>query len=70
MGGTFSFDYEGVNKTPRITAKQEPGTFTLHISKTQPSDTGLYYCIEVSTLNMTILTGTFLRTKGKQNTVL
>uniref|UniRef100_A0A4W6FCJ8 Ig-like domain-containing protein n=1 Tax=Lates calcarifer TaxID=8187 RepID=A0A4W6FCJ8_LATCA len=50
LGGTFSFDYDGVNKTPRITAKQEPGTFILLISKTELSDTGVYYCIKAKQL--------------------
>ncbi|KAF3838701.1 hypothetical protein F7725_010469 [Dissostichus mawsoni] len=48
LGGTYSFDYDGVNKTPRITAKQGPGTFLLQISKTEPSDTGVYYCLKIS----------------------
>ncbi|XP_051275435.1 signal-regulatory protein beta-2-like isoform X4 [Dicentrarchus labrax] len=63
LGGTFSFDYDGVNKTPRITAKQEPGTFLLHISQTKLSDTGVYYCVKVKDLDMIFLNGTFLRVK-------
>uniref|UniRef100_A0A8C4DW06 Ig-like domain-containing protein n=1 Tax=Dicentrarchus labrax TaxID=13489 RepID=A0A8C4DW06_DICLA len=63
LGGTFSFDYDGVNKTPRITAKQEPGAFVLHISQTKLSDTGVYYCVKVKELDMTFLNGTFLRIK-------
>ncbi|KAI9518173.1 hypothetical protein NQZ68_039618, partial [Dissostichus eleginoides] len=63
LGGTFSFDYDGVNKTPRITAKQGPGTFLLQISKTEPSDTGVYYCLTVNTFDMTFLNVTFLRVK-------
>ncbi|XP_051275432.1 uncharacterized protein LOC127374303 isoform X1 [Dicentrarchus labrax] len=66
LGGTFSFDYDGVNKTPRITAKQEPGTFLLHISQTKLSDTGVYYCVKVKQLDMTFLNGTFLRIKGPE----
>ncbi|XP_071313786.1 signal-regulatory protein beta-2-like [Trachinotus anak] len=63
LGGTFSFDYDIFNKTSRITAKQEPGTFLLHISEAELSDTGLYYCIKVDVLYMKFLKGTFLRIK-------
>uniref|UniRef100_A0A3Q2VFB9 Ig-like domain-containing protein n=1 Tax=Haplochromis burtoni TaxID=8153 RepID=A0A3Q2VFB9_HAPBU len=63
LGGTFTFDYNGVNRTPHITAKQEPGTFTLDISKVNLSDIGLYYCIKVRQLAMTFLKGTFLTIK-------
>ncbi|KAI9526201.1 hypothetical protein NQZ68_042210, partial [Dissostichus eleginoides] len=63
LGGTHSFDYDGVTKTPRITAKQGPGTFLLQISKTEPSDTGIYYCLKVNNLDMTFLNATFLRVK-------
>ena len=65
LGGTFNFDYAGVNKTPHITAKQEPGTFILRINKTQLNDTGVYYCMKVNRLDLTFLNGTFLRVKGK-----
>ncbi|XP_047441529.1 uncharacterized protein LOC125008363 [Mugil cephalus] len=66
LGGTFNFDHDGVNKTPHITAKQQPGTFILHISQTTLSDTGVYYCIKVDSLHMTFLNGTFLRIKGPE----
>ncbi|XP_042348649.1 uncharacterized protein LOC121947646 [Plectropomus leopardus] len=66
LGGTFYFNYTGVNKTPHFTAKQEPGTFILDIQETQLSDTGFYYCIEVSQLDMTFLKGTFLNIKGPE----
>lgn len=66
LGGTYSFDYEGFNKTPRITAKQEHQTFILHINKAKLSDTGLYYCIKVQMLNMIFMKGEFLRIKGKK----
>uniref|UniRef100_A0A671Y4C4 Ig-like domain-containing protein n=1 Tax=Sparus aurata TaxID=8175 RepID=A0A671Y4C4_SPAAU len=46
LGGTYSFDFDGGKKT-RITAKQGDGTFLLHISKAQLSDTGIYYCLKV-----------------------
>lgn len=65
LGGTFDFDYHGVNEIPRIITKQGPGTFLLHISETQRSDTGVYYCINVDLLNMKFLNATFLRIKGK-----
>ncbi|XP_059201639.1 signal-regulatory protein beta-2-like [Centropristis striata] len=61
LGGTYSFNYYGVNKTPRITTKQEPGTFILHINEAKLSDTGVYYCMKVNKLNMTLVKGTFLR---------
>ncbi|XP_026214207.1 signal-regulatory protein beta-2-like [Anabas testudineus] len=71
LGGIFSFDFAGVNETPqhqtpRITAKQEHGTFVLIISKTELSDTGLYYCIKVEQLDMRFLKGIFLRVKGPE----
>ncbi|XP_071314248.1 signal-regulatory protein beta-2-like [Trachinotus anak] len=65
LGGTFSIDDGGVNKTPHITTKQEPGTFLLHISEAELSDTGLYYCIKVDILDMKFL-GTFLIIKGPE----
>ncbi|XP_062282220.1 signal-regulatory protein beta-2-like [Scomber scombrus] len=64
LGGTHSFDYDGVNKTPHIITKQQPGTFVLHINKAELNDTGLYYCMNVDRLNMALLKGTFLRIKG------
>ncbi|XP_067374750.1 uncharacterized protein [Channa argus] len=66
LGGTFDFDYDGVIKTPRITAKQEDGTFVLHISEAKLSDTGIYYCMKVKQLDMTFLKGVFLRIKGPE----
>ncbi|TKS72083.1 Signal-regulatory protein beta-2 [Collichthys lucidus] len=66
LGGTYSFDYNGVNKTPHMTTKQEPGTFLLQIHETKLSDTGLYYCIKINQLEMTFLKGTFLRIKGPE----
>ncbi|XP_049442819.1 signal-regulatory protein beta-2-like isoform X2 [Epinephelus fuscoguttatus] len=66
LGGTYAFDYEGVNKTARITAKQEPGSFILHIHDTKLSDTGLYYCLKVKQLNMTFSKSTLLRVKGPE----
>ncbi|XP_070692522.1 signal-regulatory protein beta-2-like [Pempheris klunzingeri] len=66
LGGTFNFDYDGVNATPRIRAYQAPGTFLLNINKAELSDTGVYYCIKVAALKMTFLKGTFLRIKGPE----
>ncbi|XP_030252139.1 signal-regulatory protein beta-2-like [Sparus aurata] len=66
LGGTHSFNFDGVNKTPRITAKQGDGTFLLHISEAQLSDTGLYYCVKVKSLDMTFVEGTFLRIQGPE----
>ncbi|KAM8732380.1 signal-regulatory protein beta-2-like [Acanthopagrus schlegelii] len=66
LGGTHSFDFDGVDKTSRITAKQGNGTFILHISKAQLSDTGLYYCVTVKNLHMTFVGGTFLRIQGPE----
>ncbi|XP_025766244.1 uncharacterized protein LOC100700087 isoform X1 [Oreochromis niloticus] len=69
LGGTFTFDYDGVNNTTHITAKQEPGTFILEISKTKLSDTGLYYCIKVDQLDMEFLNATFLKIKGPETAI-
>ncbi|KAM7417265.1 hypothetical protein PAMA_017085 [Pampus argenteus] len=67
LGGTFGFDYDDDdNNTSHITAKQEPGTFVLHINKSKTSDTGLYYCIKVKRLQLTFLNVTFLRIKGPE----
>ncbi|XP_068571664.1 uncharacterized protein [Cebidichthys violaceus] len=63
---TFKYDYDGVNTTPHITTKQEPGTFLLHIHQAKLSDTGVYYCLRVIELDMTLLKGTFLRIGGPE----
>ncbi|XP_059202919.1 uncharacterized protein LOC131982314 [Centropristis striata] len=66
LGGTISADL-GVRVESRcITAKQEPGTFVLHINETQLSDTAVYYCIHVKGRNMTFSKGIFLRVKGPE----
>uniref|UniRef100_A0A3P9PHT9 Ig-like domain-containing protein n=1 Tax=Poecilia reticulata TaxID=8081 RepID=A0A3P9PHT9_POERE len=67
LGGTYSFNFNDVIQTAHITAKQETNTFTLHISKVQHSDTGLYYCLKADLLNMTFLKETFLRIRKKSN---
>ncbi|XP_044219175.1 uncharacterized protein LOC122990120 [Thunnus albacares] len=64
LGATYTFDNGNVNKTPRITAKQETGTFVLHITKTKLSDTGFYCCQQVIELQSTLWNRTFLRVKG------
>ncbi|XP_041653175.1 uncharacterized protein LOC121516141 [Cheilinus undulatus] len=69
LGGTLTFDYDDVNKTPYTTLKQEPGTFVLIISQTQLSDTGLYFCVRQEELKMTLLKGVFLRTKGPESDI-
>ncbi|XP_078145361.1 signal-regulatory protein beta-2-like [Centroberyx gerrardi] len=66
LGATFTFDYDAVNETPRITAKQEPGQFVLHITKTKTIDTAFYYCIRVEQRSMRFLNATFLRIKGQE----
>ncbi|KAK2848683.1 hypothetical protein Q5P01_008517 [Channa striata] len=48
-------------ETPRITAKQGPGTFDLHISKIELSDAAFYYCEKYVELKRTFLNVTFLR---------
>lgn len=65
LGATYTFDNAYVNKTPRITAKQEPGTFVLHMTQTELSDTAFYYCEQVVELQTTFLSKTFLRVKGE-----
>ncbi|XP_007550332.2 uncharacterized protein LOC103136837 [Poecilia formosa] len=69
LGGTYSFNFSDVIQTAHITAKQETNTFTLHISKVQHSDAGLYYCLKVNRLNMTFLKGEFLRISGKESNI-
>lgn len=67
LGATYTFDYDGVTKTPHFTAKQEPEKFLLHIHETQVNDTGFYYCVKVDMLTVTLVNATFLRIKGKHN---
>ncbi|XP_044060551.1 signal-regulatory protein beta-2-like isoform X2 [Siniperca chuatsi] len=66
LGATYTFDSANVNKTPHITAKQESGTFILHITKTELSDTAFYYCEQVVELHTTFLNKTFLRVEGPE----
>ncbi|XP_027864083.1 uncharacterized protein LOC114138848 [Xiphophorus couchianus] len=69
LGGTYSFDFSDSIETAHITAKQETKSFILHISKVQHGDAGLYYCLKVNWLNMTFLTGEFLRISGKESNI-
>uniref|UniRef100_A0A4W6FAP6 Ig-like domain-containing protein n=1 Tax=Lates calcarifer TaxID=8187 RepID=A0A4W6FAP6_LATCA len=69
LGGMIASDYKRVKKTHHMTAKQELGLFVLHFSKTQISDTAIYYCIKVKQHNMTFLKGIFLRIKGPESAV-
>ncbi|XP_029973032.1 uncharacterized protein LOC115406848 isoform X8 [Salarias fasciatus] len=69
LGGTYGFDYEGVHQTPHFTTKQEPGTFILNIHQSQISDTGLYYCIQTETLQMSFVRRVFLMVKGPQSSI-
>ncbi|XP_075959710.1 uncharacterized protein LOC142962913 [Anarhichas minor] len=64
--GTFTFDYIEDNTTHRITTKQGPGTFLLHINQAKLSDTGVYYCLRVNRLDVILLKGTFLRIGGPE----
>uniref|UniRef100_A0A665WEL6 Ig-like domain-containing protein n=1 Tax=Echeneis naucrates TaxID=173247 RepID=A0A665WEL6_ECHNA len=66
LGRTYLFHYDGTKKTPRITAKEEPETFPLKISKADQSDTGLYYCVKVVQLDLEVIKGTFLKIKGAE----
>uniref|UniRef100_A0A8D0AII8 Ig-like domain-containing protein n=1 Tax=Sander lucioperca TaxID=283035 RepID=A0A8D0AII8_SANLU len=68
LGGTIAYDFS-VFETRRITAKQEPGTFVLHITNTQISDTAVYYCIKVRQSYMTFSKGIFLRIKGPESDI-
>ncbi|XP_037636178.1 signal-regulatory protein beta-2-like isoform X1 [Sebastes umbrosus] len=66
LGSTIAYDKEVVEETDRVTATQEPGAFVLHITKTQFSDTAVYYCIKVIRSNMTFSKGIFLRVIGSE----
>uniref|UniRef100_A0AAQ4QBW1 Ig-like domain-containing protein n=1 Tax=Gasterosteus aculeatus aculeatus TaxID=481459 RepID=A0AAQ4QBW1_GASAC len=49
-----------------ITTKQGPGTFLLHIHQAKRSDTGVYYCLEINTLTVTLKKSTFLIIEGPE----
>lgn len=65
LGAIYTFDSAIVDKTPRITTKEEPGIFVLHITQTELSDAALYYCQQVIELKTTFLNKTLLRVNGK-----
>ncbi|XP_076005116.1 uncharacterized protein LOC142999432 isoform X3 [Genypterus blacodes] len=64
LGGTHYFDYNVSDTTPHFTAKQEPGSFVLHIKETEMSDSGVYCCLKADNINMTVLNATCLKIKG------
>ncbi|CAJ1058995.1 uncharacterized protein LOC117817651 [Xyrichtys novacula] len=64
LGGTSTFPYDEVTETPHFTAKQEPKKFVLTINETRLNDTGLYFCVKQTQLDVTFLKRTFLRIKG------
>ncbi|XP_062249547.1 uncharacterized protein LOC133958657 [Platichthys flesus] len=66
LGGTYYYDHTGVNKTPQFTVKQEPESFVLYINKAEPSDAGVYYCIQQKNLDLKLLIGTYLKIKGPE----
>ncbi|KAK9518364.1 hypothetical protein VZT92_023673 [Zoarces viviparus] len=66
FASTYTFDNDSVFKTRRITAKQGPGTFALHITKTELGDTAFYYCHQAVELQTSFFNKTFLRVKGPE----
>ncbi|XP_054648319.1 uncharacterized protein LOC129190035 isoform X2 [Dunckerocampus dactyliophorus] len=50
-----------LNTGRRITAKKELGSFHLHISQVEKSDTAVYYCFKVHLDDLIFLNGTFLQ---------
>lgn len=65
LGSTFTFNHPDSDTYSRISTKQEPGSFVLHLAKTRLSDTAFYFCLKTQQYNLTFLNGTFLRIKGK-----
>uniref|UniRef100_A0A096M3A1 Ig-like domain-containing protein n=1 Tax=Poecilia formosa TaxID=48698 RepID=A0A096M3A1_POEFO len=66
LAATYTFDSNIANSTPRITTKQEPGTFLLHIKQTELKDTAFYYCEEIIDLQRTLWNVTFVKVKGPE----
>ncbi|XP_036403580.1 uncharacterized protein LOC118790694 [Megalops cyprinoides] len=62
----YSF-YSGFKDTQRFTSQKEQGMFNLRISKIQPSDSAIYYCEAVYSIEVKIGAGTFLILKGSQS---
>ncbi|XP_055011046.1 uncharacterized protein LOC110153670 [Boleophthalmus pectinirostris] len=69
LGGTFSYKYTNVSKTPRTTTKQGDGTFDLIIHQSILNDTGFYYCVKVNLLKMELVFGIFLIIKETDSDV-
>ncbi|CAL9706533.1 unnamed protein product [Knipowitschia caucasica] len=67
LGSTPSFDFDKEIKTSRTTAKQGQGTFDLIIHSSTLQDTGFYYCVKVSLLDMKLVFGIFLKIKGSDS---
>ncbi|KAM7389137.1 hypothetical protein PAMP_023131 [Pampus punctatissimus] len=57
---TYGFE----DRYSRITAKEEPGKFVLHIRNTELSDTAAYYCMKISQRKLILLNKTFLKVEG------
>ncbi|KAM8848309.1 uncharacterized protein ACB058_012045 [Synchiropus picturatus] len=57
-------------KTPRITAERSPQHFDLHISRVELGDSGIYFCTEVWSSQMTFLNVTFLQVQDTQPPVI
>ncbi|KAM7389138.1 hypothetical protein PAMP_023132 [Pampus punctatissimus] len=57
-----TYDFE--DRYSRITAKEEPGKFVLHIRNTELSDTAAYYCMKISQRKLIFFNGTFLKVEG------
>uniref|UniRef100_A0A3B5KVA7 Ig-like domain-containing protein n=1 Tax=Xiphophorus couchianus TaxID=32473 RepID=A0A3B5KVA7_9TELE len=66
LGSTFTFNHPDSDTYSRISTKQEPGSFVLHLAKTRLSDTAFYFCLKTQQYNLTFLNGTFLRIKESE----
>ncbi|RVE67541.1 hypothetical protein OJAV_G00103920 [Oryzias javanicus] len=70
LGATINFDFDHDIRQSHITVKQEPGSFVLDINEANESDDGVYYCFKIEYLNLTFLSGTFLRVKGREPNIV
>ncbi|XP_007550335.2 uncharacterized protein LOC103136839 [Poecilia formosa] len=66
LGSTFTFNYPKSNTYSRISTKQEPGSFVLHLARRRLSDTAFYFCLRTQKHNLTFLNGTLLRIKESE----